>query len=163
MTLQTPVLQGASARNGRTVRTPSRTTDADPRPAIDLVHLARQTLGDRDLELELLALFARQARSIVAALGASAHGGSTPSTQAGDLLHTLCGSARAIGAWGVAEEAQDVQHCDRSAVIDGVATPNPDRFASLRDRVHCACAVIDELLQDQEWHSATERHSRHVR
>ena len=31
-----------------------------PQPAIDLVHLARQTGGDQELERELLALFSQQ-------------------------------------------------------------------------------------------------------
>ena len=37
-------------------------------PAIDLVHLARQTDGDDALEAELLAMFDRQAAKIVAKL-----------------------------------------------------------------------------------------------
>ncbi len=36
---------------------------------IDLVHLARQTMGDRRLELEILQTFARQARKVVTEMG----------------------------------------------------------------------------------------------
>ncbi|HRE21152.1 MAG TPA: Hpt domain-containing protein [Rhabdaerophilum sp.] len=68
---------------------------------IDLVHLARQTLGDRDLEREVLGLFVVQARSVLDMLGAA-----RDQRQRGDLAHTLKGSARSIGAWRVAAKAE---------------------------------------------------------
>ncbi len=68
---------------------------------IDLVHLARQTLGDRDLEREVLGLFVAQARSVLDMLGAA-----RDQRQRGDLAHTLKGSARSIGAWRVAAKAE---------------------------------------------------------
>lgn len=68
---------------------------------IDLVHLARQTLGDRSLEREVLNLFVVQARSILAQMEL------VPPGQARlDLAHTLKGSARSVGAWQVASEAE---------------------------------------------------------
>ena len=63
---------------------------------IDLVHLSRQTLGDRQLEVELLQLFDRQAAQIAARLGADT--GNTDRRWRQDLSHTLKGSARAVGA-----------------------------------------------------------------
>lgn len=69
--------------------------------AIDLVHLARQTLGDRALEREVLDLFVLQARSVIALLQA------TPDQKRrADLAHTLKGSARSVGAWRVAAQAE---------------------------------------------------------
>lgn len=63
---------------------------------IDLVHLARQTGGDKTLETEVLALFARQARLAVAQI-------SELETEARiDLAHRLSGSAKAVGAFEVA-------------------------------------------------------------
>jgi HPt (histidine-containing phosphotransfer) domain-containing protein len=68
---------------------------------IDLVHLARQTLGDPELEREVLGLFVVQARAVIGMLG-----------EAGDqrrrmeLAHTLKGSARSVGAWRVAADAE---------------------------------------------------------
>ena len=71
--------------------------------AIDLVHLARQSLGDRGLECELLALFERQAGQILARL---AQDMATTSAKArADLAHTLKGSALAVGANRVAAAA----------------------------------------------------------
>ena len=71
-----------------------------PRPSggrpIDLVHLARQTGGDKSLESEVLALFARQARQAVAQIGAV--NGSARS----DLAHRIAGAAKGVGASEVA-------------------------------------------------------------
>jgi HPt (histidine-containing phosphotransfer) domain-containing protein len=76
-------------------------TGASP---IDLVHLARQTGGDTDLELELLALFSDQCvKHLDTIRHANAKLGS-------DAAHTLKGAARAIGAWHVAETAERVEH-----------------------------------------------------
>ena len=58
-------------------------------PPIDMVHLARQTGGDVDLEQELLALFADQCLRHLATL----HGDDT--RLGSDAAHTLKGAARA--------------------------------------------------------------------
>ena len=71
---------------------------------IDLVHLARQTLGDRELEREILALFVRQSRTLGSRIAALMTG-----PECGDLVHTLKGSARAVGAWRVARQAEQVE------------------------------------------------------
>lgn len=68
---------------------------------IDLVHLARQTLGDRDLEREVLGLFVAQARSVLDMLR-----NARDQRQRADLAHTLKGSARSIGGWRVAAAAE---------------------------------------------------------
>ena len=65
---------------------------------IDFEHLNRMTLDDAGLEQEVLAMFAAQSASLMAALA-------TVPSDAGALAHTLKGSARAIGAFGVAEAA----------------------------------------------------------
>ena len=75
----------------------------DGRP-IDLVHLSRQTLGDRDLEVELLGLFERQAGQIMQQIEQMAASGDRRLRH--DLAHTLKGSARAVGAVAVAAAAQ---------------------------------------------------------
>ncbi len=69
--------------------------------AIDLAHLAKQTLGDRALEREVLDLFRTQVRVVLARLVESAG-----SQARHELAHTLKGSARAVGAWKVAHEAE---------------------------------------------------------
>lgn len=67
---------------------------------IDLVHLARQTAGDQDLELQLLDLFARRSAEL---LDKISHSLSNPVRC--DMAHGLRGSALAVGAKRVAEAA----------------------------------------------------------
>src|SRR5205823_3159578 len=71
-----------------------RTIDAHEAPSIapgdrpiDLVHLARTTMGDRSLEREVLQLFERQATQLVGRMRTAAPG------SIGMLAHTLKGSA----------------------------------------------------------------------
>lgn len=70
---------------------------------IDLVHLARMTLGDRSLEREVLQLFARQAELLLARMDLADTGG------VATLAHTLKGSAKGIGAWHVVRAAEEVE------------------------------------------------------
>ena len=75
---------------------------AEEQRAIDLVHLARQTDGDFQLETELLAMFDVQAAKLVARLALT-----EVSAQAkADISHRLRGSALAIGARRVAAAAE---------------------------------------------------------
>ncbi len=81
---------------------------------IDLVHLARQTGGDRDLEHELLALFADQC---VKHLNTIRHAAAPDGC---DAAHTLKGAARAVGAWAVADAAEKVEQAlARRKVAEG--------------------------------------------
>ncbi|MCO5163467.1 MAG: histidine kinase [Mesorhizobium sp.] len=77
---------------------PSRT-----RP-VDLVHLARQTLGDRDLEREVLALFVQQATMVRERISAA------NASERKFLAHGLRGSAAGIGAFAVAKTASEIEH-----------------------------------------------------
>ncbi|MGH6771521.1 MAG: Hpt domain-containing protein, partial [Xanthobacteraceae bacterium] len=71
-----------------------------PGRVVDLAHLARMTQGDRGLERDVLELFAMQGDVLLARMR-----GQTPEA-IGTLAHTLCGSARGIGAWAVAQAAE---------------------------------------------------------
>ena len=83
----------------------------DAKYVVDLVHLSRQTLGDRALETELLELFDRQAATAVARLtGPTAAIGCAGA----DIAHMLKGSARAVGAFGVARAAGDLENALRA-------------------------------------------------
>ena len=77
-------------------------TPSHNRP-IDLVHLATQTSGDKDLELEVLRTFARQARICMSEL---ASGEAETVTR---TAHKLRGAALAIGAFNVSEAAERVE------------------------------------------------------
>ena len=69
---------------------------------IDLAHLARMTLGDAALERQVLGMFATQSATLIEELAALP-------AEAGALAHTLKGSARAIGAFRVAECAEALE------------------------------------------------------
>jgi HPt (histidine-containing phosphotransfer) domain-containing protein len=86
-----------------------------PQTAIDLVHLARQTGGDLELERELLTLFAQQCARHLRTI----HGGADDGARR-DAAHTLKGAARAIGAWQVAEAADLME---RQLAATGSAVP----------------------------------------
>src|SRR5262245_40434913 len=72
-------------------------------PVIDRAHLARMTLGDSRLEVEVLALFDRQATLLLARMT-----GAAPLAIAA-FAHTLKGSARGIGMWRVAAAAEALE------------------------------------------------------
>ncbi|MDX3925404.1 MAG: Hpt domain-containing protein [Shinella sp.] len=76
---------------------------------IDLVHLARQTMGDKVLELEVLQIFARQARQGMKELAAA------DTTARTAIAHRLKGAARAVGAGAVAGAAQTLEQNPASA------------------------------------------------
>ncbi len=104
----------------------------DERP-IDLVHLARMTLGERSLEREVLALFDRQSTLLLARMRSAAPAGIVT------LAHTLKGSARGIGAWRVARAAEALE-------IAGAADTGPalDTLVAAIDETR---GVIAELLK----------------
>jgi len=66
---------------------------------IDLVHLARQTMGDKALEAEILQMFAKQARCLVQEISIAEAATVT------SLSHRLKGSANAVGAFKVSSAA----------------------------------------------------------
>ncbi|MGO8739494.1 Hpt domain-containing protein [Rhodoblastus sp.] len=82
---------------------------------IDLVHLARQTMGDRELETELLGLFDRQATQIAEKLKTPVAGAASA-----DLAHKLKGSARAVGAHAVAIAADHYEHAARAGALSQI-------------------------------------------
>lgn len=100
---------------------------ADP---IDLAHLARQTMGDEALKAEVLAMFVAQAGALCAQITAEPDRGARA-----DLLHRLNGSARAIGAWQVAELAGRLER----------SPPAPEDAAGLRKVVDAALDRIAAL------------------
>jgi HPt (histidine-containing phosphotransfer) domain-containing protein len=119
----------------------ARDPSADASCPIDLIHLARQTMGDGDLETELLGLFERQATQIVERLAADFPTGGV--AWRADLAHTLRGSARAIGATRVAIKAEIYEVQAR----DGKPDLKP-ALAGLTKAVEQACAAISDLLRN---------------
>jgi HPt (histidine-containing phosphotransfer) domain-containing protein len=108
-------------------------------PAIDLVHLALQCLGDHNLELELLRLFRTQSRTLTAQL-------SDPlllswETKA-KIAHALRGSALAVGAHRVAGAALRIEEL-ASRASDRRRPDMPERVSEARALTALLFAVTE--------------------
>ncbi len=102
--------------------------DALSRP-VDLSHLSRQTMGDRDLEREVLQLFVRQAEAVR---------GRIVEAELDErlfLAHGLKGAASAIGAFAIAGCAAEIESRPTSR-------PALRRLAGLIDEVRDFVAAI---------------------
>jgi HPt (histidine-containing phosphotransfer) domain-containing protein len=110
---------------------PSLVPDDGP---IDFEHLNRMTLGDANLEREVLALFSVQSAQLTGAIAALRE-------DACALAHTLKGSARAIGAFAVAEAAAKLEE----ALTSG-SDPS-ELLAALGAAVALARTSIDAILR----------------
>jgi len=101
---------------------------------LDLDHLARMTLGDADLEHEVLAMFADQSIRLVSAMTALP-------ADASALAHKLKGSARGIGAFAVADAAAQLECALRTG-------DSPLRaIAELKQAVAEARTAIEAILR----------------
>ena len=104
--------------------------------AIDVDHLARMTLGEHDLERDVLQLFDLQAAILLARMTDG-----TPQAVA-VLAHTLNGSARGIGAWKVSQAAEALER----AATGPAPVVSGDAIGRLSVAVAEAHAAISELL-----------------
>ncbi len=103
---------------------------------IDFEHLSRMTLGDPALECEVLTMFVAQSARLVDQL-------SGLPADAGAIAHTLKGSARAVGAFAVAEAAEQLETALSEA--DGAKVAKP-ALATLKDAVAAAQGAIEAFL-----------------
>ena len=101
---------------------------------IDFEHLQRMTLGDAAIEQEVLTMFSAQSARLVQTLAAMP-------ADASALAHTLKGSARAIGAFAVADAAESLE-----AVIRNGGNPAETLF-ELTDAVAKARTAVDAMLR----------------
>jgi HPt (histidine-containing phosphotransfer) domain-containing protein len=96
---------------------------------LDLVHLARQTCGDRPLEAEVLGLFRQQLNLSLDQLK-RARG-----RERSIIAHSLKGSARSVGAFPLARAAEAVEQTPMDdallAMVDGEAARLRDFIAAL--------------------------------
>ena len=119
------------APNGRA---PGGRVSPAAEPVIDLVHLARMTLGDKSLE-EVLALFERQSGILLARMR------QVPFPAAGAFAITLKGTAGGIGAWRVAAAAEAVERAvtgrDPADLVDAL-----ERLARAIDESRAAIAEL---------------------
>jgi len=101
---------------------------------IDLEHLSRMTLGERELEREVLRLFDRQADMLLVKMQEAA-----PAAIAA-YAHTLKGSARGIGAWAVARTAYDAEVAAQAA--------DPAHLARAMSRLTLAIGEARQMIAD---------------
>jgi len=101
---------------------------------IDFEHLKRMTLGDAGLEQEVLAMFSAQSAKLLDTLA-------TLPAETGALAHTLKGSARAIGAFAVAEAAARLE----TALAHG--RDPAEALVELGDAVALARTAIKAILR----------------
>jgi HPt (histidine-containing phosphotransfer) domain-containing protein len=101
---------------------------------IDFEHLSRMTLGDAGLEHEVLAMFVAQSTTLVSTLAAMP-------ADASARAHTLKGSARAIGAFSVADAAARLE----AAIARGFDTSAA--LAELGETVAEARTAIEAVLR----------------
>ena len=108
---------------------------------LDLVHLSRQSLGDRALELELLSLFDCHARQIMERLEQAGPGADRQWRR--DLAHALKGSARAVGAQKVVCLAESYEF---SLLASGNPALAQFQLGELKLAVREACDMVQSLI-----------------
>jgi Hpt domain len=113
------------------VASPPLAPEAQP---IDRAHLFRMTLGDHSLECEVLALFDQQAGLLLARMG------ETDPAGVAALAHTLQGSARGIGAWGIARAAEALEVAARAKTVE--LQPAMNVLSSATDEARRAIAEL---------------------
>lgn len=111
-------------------------SSADFDPPLDLVHLARQCLGDTELEAELLGLFRLQARALTAELTCSPL---LSLESKAKIAHKLRGSALAVGARRVA---------DAAGLIEELASSAGDQPSSEADATAVLLAAVAEAVAE---------------
>lgn len=116
---------------------PERSFDAGG-GVIDCEFLSRQTLGDRSLQKELLALFDREAQRIMAELAKLVDG---EPRRRSEFAHGLEGAALVIGAFEVARAAKSYKTSAEGPLYELVA-----ELRQLENAVREARAEIAELL-----------------
>ena len=90
-------------------------SDLDEQGVLDLVHLARQTFGDRALGQELVILLEQQCRCLLPVLSGGAR------ADRSEAAHTLKGAARAVGAWRLARVAERLEDALEGRAADNLA------------------------------------------
>ena len=92
-------------RREKSVHEPESTPESEASPEVlDVDHLGRYTMGDRELERELLRLFRSQLRTQVAGVAQARDAESWRFA-----THTLKGVARSIGARAIADTAEKLE------------------------------------------------------
>ncbi len=127
------------AIQGHSFDTHSEENEPHPYPSkpIDLVHLSRQTFGSKELENEVLGLFVSHSRQCLSRLSTA-----ETNKEWRDILHTIKGSARAIGAWKTADLAEMYEQ--RSEELSN--EEKTEALNGLKQEVESTIAYIEGLI-----------------
>jgi HPt (histidine-containing phosphotransfer) domain-containing protein len=120
----------------------ARKTASEP---VDLVHLSRYTLGERELEGEVLELFCTQSLVYLERLRAA-------QTEKAwrDAAHSLKGSAQAVGAWRAAAAAERAEQLSAEPILDdALAQARAERIGEIESSLREAETYIAALLKDR--------------
>lgn len=90
---------------------------------LDMTHLSRQTLGDKHIEKEVLAMFLRQMEVVSGQIATADPAGRR------ELAHALTGAARGIGAFALAD-------CAAALEADPGDEAEVERLSNLAAEVH---------------------------
>lgn len=105
---------------------------------IDLVHLAKQCLGDENLELEILRLFDT---TLVTYFGRLSEAASFEDVTLN--LHSIKGASRGVGAWAVADLARACE-----IELESSRPLTPERIADLGMAIEEVRGFIARMLSD---------------
>lgn len=108
--------------------------------AVDLVHLARYTLGEAALERVVLELFCTQSVLYLEQMRAAMSDKAWK-----DAAHSLKGSARAVGAWRAAQAAERAE----ALKGDGLTQFRAARIGELEASLREAESFITALLKNR--------------
>jgi HPt (histidine-containing phosphotransfer) domain-containing protein len=112
---------------------------------VDLVHLSRYTLGERALEREVLKLFSTQAEVYIERLRET-----TSDQEWNEAVHSLKGSARAIGAWRAAAAAERAETISLALSGEDLAEARAQAVDAMQCAVREAQSYIFALLKDAD-------------
>jgi HPt (histidine-containing phosphotransfer) domain-containing protein len=107
---------------------------------LDEIHLGRMTLGDRELEREILEIFVRQAAIMIERVA------NAEPQLAAAAAHTLMGSARGIGVWRVAEAAERLE---RASAWPANSAERDEAVEDLKAATLEASAAIGARLNEE--------------
>ena len=104
---------------------------------LDIEHLSRYTLSDRNLEREILSLFCEQLPKSLQAIRMAR---SPKEWQI--ATHTLKGSARSVGAWYVAELAAEAENAGHQRM-------SPKDEEALLARLEAAATEVKQYIEQR--------------
>lgn len=103
---------------------------------IDLVHLAKQCLGDENLEREVLRLFDTTIKTYFGRLDLAAN-----AADRALYLHSIKGAAGGVGAWAIADLARGCE-----AEMQAGRPLTPERITDLGIAVEEVSSFIERML-----------------